>query len=79
MGDITHYFSKIQVVVMKMTHGTFHVGDTIRIKGKKSDFIQKVSSLQIESVDVRSARKGQLVGLKVNRPAREGDKVYLVP
>ena len=76
MGEITHFFSKIRVVVIKMTSGQIEVGNRIHIKGKSSDFIQTIKSLQIESVDVNAVSKGQLAGLKVDRRAKEGDKVY---
>jgi len=75
IGEITHYFSKIKVVVLKMTKGNVKVGDQILIKGNSTHFTQRIDSLQIESVDVKTAKKGQLVGLKVKKKAREGDKV----
>lgn len=75
VGEITHYFPKIQVAVLKMLNGRVHAGDQIRIIGKKTDFIQKVNSLQIESRDVREAVKGQLAGLKVDKIVQVGDKV----
>ena len=77
VGEVTHYFSRIYVVVVRVTKN-LAVGDQIRIKGRSTDFSQKVSSMQIESLDVKSARKGQLIGLKVIREAREGDKVYKI-
>jgi hypothetical protein len=76
VGEVTHYFSKIMVVVVKVTHDQLRVGDKIRIKGHITDFIQKVESLQIESVNVPTAHKGQLVGLKVVKETRVGDHVY---
>lgn len=76
VGEITHFFSRIQVVVVKMNKGILRVGDTIQIKGKRADFTQRVSSMQVESVDVKAARKGQLIGLKVEKPADVGDKVH---
>jgi len=76
VGEITHFFSKIQVVVIKVKRGDISAGDQIHIKGKQTDFIQKIDSLQIESVDVKKAKKGQLAGLKVKKPAREGDQVF---
>jgi hypothetical protein len=76
VGEITHFFSRIQVVVLKMTRGSLSVGDYIRIFGKGADFTQKVGSLQIESVDVKSAHKGQLVGLKVHKAVKVGSRVY---
>jgi len=59
-----------------MGKGRLAVGDKIRIQGKSTDFTQTVRSMQIESVDVRSARAGELIGLKVEREARVGDKLY---
>lgn len=78
VGEITHYFAKIKVVVVKVTKGPLKVGDRINIKGKGTDFIQDIDSMQIESVDVKSARKGQLVGLKVKKAVKVGDKVFKV-
>ncbi|MCB9747761.1 MAG: hypothetical protein H6755_05060 [Candidatus Omnitrophica bacterium] len=78
VGEITHYFSKIQVVVIKITKGGIKVGDKLLIKGARSAFVQKISSLQIESVDVKSAKSGQIVGMKVNNIAYPGDNVYLL-
>ena len=78
LGEITHFFSRIQVVVVKISKGEIAIGDRLHIKGKTTDFIQKVKSLQIESVDVKKVRRGQLVGLKVDRQAKPGDKVFKV-
>ncbi|MCK5579949.1 MAG: hypothetical protein KAJ18_01600 [Candidatus Omnitrophica bacterium] len=78
VGEITHYFSKIMVCVVKVEKKPVKVGDTVRIQGSTTRFTQKIQSLQVESQDVRIARKGQLVGLKVNKAVRAGDKVYLV-
>ena len=62
-----------------MTHGNLVIGNRILIKGKATNFTQKVDSLQIESQDVKVAPKGQLVGLKVIKPAKPGDKVFKLP
>ncbi len=76
VGEITHYFSKIQVVVLKITQGKIAIGDSILLKGKKNNFKQKVKSLQVESLDVKSAKKGQLVGLHVDKKTDVGDQVF---
>jgi translation elongation factor EF-G len=78
IGEITHFFSKIQVAVVKVLKGPINAGDHVRIKGKNTDFIQKINSMQVESVDVKQAKKGQLIGLKVIKEARVGDKVLAV-
>jgi hypothetical protein len=75
VGEITHYFAKISVVVVKVAEHPLLIGDQIHIKGS-AEFSQKVQSLQVESKDVRFARRGELVGLQVTQPAKPGDKVF---
>ena len=77
IGKITHYFTNISVVVVKLS-GTLKIGDKIHIKGATSDFTQKVDSMQIEQDKIKEAKKGQSVGLKVAEHAREHDTVYKV-
>jgi len=76
VGEITHYFDRIKVCVVKLTQGTVLIGDKLTIIGPKTKFVQKVWSLQIESEDVKVAKKGQLIGLKVDKLVAVGDKVY---
>ena len=40
------------------------------------DFEQKVTSMQIEHEQVKSAKKGDDVGMKINEKVHEGYKVY---
>ena len=64
------------VCVLAVKARPLRVGERIHIVGKEADFMQKVSSLQVESVNVAIAQKGQLVGLKVDKAVREGDKIF---
>jgi len=76
VGEITHYFDRIKVCVVKVSTGTVLIGDKLTIQGVKTKFVQKVWSMQVESVDVKVAKKGQLIGLKVDKLVAVGDKVY---
>ena len=76
LGEVTHFFDRIQVCVIKITQGQIKKGDQIVMAGKNGKFLQKVLSLQIESKDVAVGRRGQLVGLKVDNPVKPGDRVY---
>ena len=78
IGIITHYFSKIQVAVVKLS-GELKVGDTIHIVGAHTDFTQKIDSMQIDRVSVESVKTGDDVGIKVKDRVREHDVVYKVP
>ena len=77
VGEITHFFTHINVAVVKFS-GALNAGDKIRIKGASTDFTQTVSSMQIEHKEVKAAKKGQDIGLKVKKRCREGDLVYKV-
>ncbi len=79
IGTVTHYFGKVGVASIEITHGQLHVGDTIRILGHTSDFTQTIESMQIDHNPVESASTGDLVGVKVAERAREHDKVYRAP
>lgn len=76
VGEITHYFGKISVAVVRIDDGPLIVGDKIKIIGDGTNFVQVVRSMQVESVDVKVAKRGQLVGLKVNKPVHPKDNVY---
>lgn len=75
IGKVTHYFSKISVVVIKLTDSV-SVGDKIIIKGATTDIEQNVASMQIEHEDVTAAKAGQSIGLKIEGRARPNDMVY---
>lgn len=77
VGKIAHFFSKINVAVIDLSD-TLSVGDKIRIMGPTTDFEQTVESMQIEHEDVKTAEKGQSIGLKVKERVRENDTVYKV-
>jgi putative protease len=78
IGQVSHYFGKIQVAAIELTDGELSVGDTIHIKGHTSDFIQTVDSMQIDNADVTVAVKGSSIGIRVTEHARVGDTVYKV-
>lgn len=78
IGKVTHYFSKIGVVVIAITQDSLKVGDTIHVKGHTSDFQQKVDSMQLDGVPVETAVPGQSVGMKSKDHAREHDQVFKV-
>lgn len=78
IGKVTHYFSKISVAVIDLS-APLGEGDEIRIVGgQTTDFNQKVDSMQVDHKEVKSAKKGDSVGLKVSEKVREGYSVYKV-
>jgi len=77
VGKITHYYDKIDVAVVELT-GDLAVGDTIKISGHGREFTQEVTSMQIEHENIKTAKKGQTIGLMVDEKAKENDEVYKV-
>jgi len=77
IGEITHYFPHVQAAVIKLK-SPLTVGETIKIKGHTTDFIENITSMQIDHVSVNSAKKGAEIGLLVNSRVRQGDLVYKI-
>ena len=78
VGKVTHYFSKVEAAVVKLTKGSLSLGDTIIIKGHTTEFQEKVGSIQLDHVAITNASIGQEIGLEVKSKVREHDAVYKV-
>ena len=77
VGKITHYFDKIGVAVVELSD-SLSVGDNIKISGHDSELTMPVTSMQIEHEQIKEAKKGDTVGMKVDQEVKEGDEVYKV-
>lgn len=75
VGEISHFFDKISVAVIEVKD-TLNEGDAITIEGPQTNLKQKVASMQIEHDKIKSARKGQSIGMKVSGSVRRKDLVY---
>jgi len=80
IGKITHYYDKIGVAILKVTDSPLGIGETIKITDKDGEekFTQEVTSMQIEHQQVKKAKKGNEIGLKIDQEVKEGDKVLEV-
>lgn len=77
VGEVTHFFEKIDVAVLNLQK-SIKVGDRIIIESPKGLFEQELSSMQIDRKDVRQAKKGDDVGMKVKFAPKIGGLVYKV-
>jgi len=78
VGKVTHYYDKLSVAIVELT-GTLSAGDKIKFsRGGEDMFEQEVSSMQIEHEQKDSAKKGDVVGLKVDSEVKEGAEVYKI-
>ena len=78
IGLISHYFGNISVAGIDIEKKKLEVGDTIHIKGHTTDFTHKIKSMQIDLQEVKVAKKGDSMGLKVSERVREHDVVFKV-
>ena len=77
VGSITHYYDTLEVGIVELK-SELKVGDKIKIKGHTTEVDQAVDSMQVDHKDVETAKKGDVVGIKVSGRVREGDQVYKV-
>ena len=77
VGKIIHFYDKIGVAVVEILD-TLAAGETIKISGHGKEFTQTVNSMQIEHEQIKEAKKGQTVGMKLDQAVAEGDEVFRV-
>ena len=77
VGKVSDFFAHVVVAGIDMTSG-LKVGDKIHIKGHTTDIEMDVASMQIDNENVKKAKKGDSVGIKVPEKVRPGDTVYKV-
>lgn len=77
IGTVTHFYNKIGVAVISLK-ASLSVGDKIKISGHDKEFIQEVVSIQNKHVQIKKAKKGDSIGLKVENPVKEGDIIFSV-
>jgi hypothetical protein len=73
-GEVTHYFPHVRAAVVKVKV-PFTVGDSLRIKGHTTDFVQTITSMQIDRTPIQKAKKGDEIGLLVDSRVRAKDIV----
>jgi len=77
IGKVDDFFARPVVAGITLTD-TLNAGDTIHIKGHTTDIEISVSSMQINNVNVSTAKAGDAIGIKVPDRVRPGDKIYKV-
>ena len=79
MGEVTHYYDKIQVAVVKLVSGDLKVGDKVRLTDSAGEDVeQEIKSMQIEHAKIEIAKKGDEFGLKVDTPVKAKSDVVKV-
>ncbi|MDA1060691.1 MAG: hypothetical protein O3B47_02770 [bacterium] len=76
-GMCEGYFDKIDVAIVKLT-SPLREGDIIIFERQDGLFEQEIKSMQINRKDVRLARSGSDIGLKVALKPKVGAPVYKI-
>jgi len=78
IGKILKYYQKINVATLKPV-SELKLNDEIIIVGKTTGLVKsKISSMEIKNKQIKKAKKGDEVGIKINSKVRKGDDVYIV-
>jgi len=75
IGTVTNYFDHVNAAAIKLSK-PLKVGDKIKITGGETEFEQKVESMQIDRKSVKSAKKGDEIGIIVSQKVRKGYKIH---
>jgi len=79
IGKIIHFYSKIKVAEVKIESKELRLGDRLMIQGPTTGvFEQKLTSMEVKHKKIKQAKKGNLVAVKLEKPVRKNDKVYLI-
>ena len=79
MGEITHYYDKIGVAVVKIAGGDLKVGDKVKLTDSQGEeFEQEIKSMQIEHAKIEIAKNGDEFGLKVDTAVKAKSDVVKV-
>ena len=77
IGKVIHYFDKAGVAVVRLS-SALKTGDTIKFKRGDEEFMEAVSSMQVDHAAVTSGKSGDEVAIKISQKTKEGVHVYKV-
>lgn len=76
IGKVSHYYDKIGVAIIELS-SDLGMGDKIKfVRGGEDLFEQDIESMQVEHEQIEKAKKGDVIGLKVDKELKEGADVY---
>lgn len=78
IGRVVGYFSVPKAAIVKIQRGSLKVGDRIWIRGRTTDLLETVQSLQVDHRPVSEAKSDTEAGVQVSARVRRNDRVYKV-
>jgi U32 family peptidase len=78
-GKVTNYYNKLKVALVELQSADIQIGDQLNIIGNKTGLLQfKAERLEINHKQVKKAKKGSIVAIKVEKQVRPNDKLYKI-
>lgn len=78
LGKVTHFYPKIGVVLVKIVNN-LQENEKIIFVGKKIGVKEvKVQRMEINKKEVKKAKKGEEIGIKIDFRAKKGEEVYKI-
>jgi hypothetical protein len=77
VGEVTHYYDRISVATILLSN-PLTKGDTVHFLGHGSDFSQQIGSMEIEHESIQSAKEGDEIAIKTNKPVKALTSVFLI-
>lgn len=78
VGTVEDFFQNRCVASIRIDTVGIKVGDVLHIKGHTTDALLEVASLQVDHSQIKKARAGETVAIKVNERVRPNDHVFKV-
>ncbi|MFW5852428.1 MAG: peptidase U32 family protein [Nanoarchaeota archaeon] len=78
LGRVKNFYKKINVAEIEITANNLKKGDTIMIIGNKTGLIeQTIENIVKEDQQRKTAKKGDVIGIKTEKVVRKNDLVFL--
>lgn len=72
------YFAVPKAAIVEIRQGSLRVGDRIWIRGRTTDLLESVHSMQVDHQSVSEAKPPEQVGVRVSAKVRRNDRVYKI-
>ena len=78
VGFVEKYYQRLGVAAIKIENNFLKIDDIIEIGNEEEAVRQRISSMQINRVNVESAKSGDSVGVSLKYSVKEGSDVYKI-
>ncbi|MDD4358425.1 MAG: U32 family peptidase [Candidatus Pacebacteria bacterium] len=78
VGHVTHYYPRIGVALINLKHRGLSANQDIQIEGEKTFIEQKTESMEMSGKEIKRAKKGEEIGIKVKEKVYNNDNVFVL-